>query len=139
MKKSVLLSTMAALLVCGFIGPVSAESPYSVEVHYTGGDLRDPFLDQAATQTTDDTEGVEKAIKRLKLQGILFSPENPRAIISGSIYQEGSKIGTTGKVLRIEKDGVTLDVRGKEYFIKQTMRKTSDDYDENDATPANKK
>ena len=118
----VLNTILAAGLLCFF--PMSAYA----EVRYTGKGLRDPFLDPAVITTPqDDTERVEKMVRTLTLEGLFVGSGSPRAIINGQLYDEGSALegSTKIKVARIEKDGVVLDVKGKEYPLKQNLRKTS--------------
>lgn len=117
---------------------LSGNGLLAAEVRYTGANLRDPFVEQAAVQPQEDVASVDKKIGLLSLEGILFDVDHPRAIISGRIFQEGSEVGPGAKVVRINKDSVILDVLGKSYTIKQTIRKTSDDNNENSASSQKK-
>ena len=98
-------------------------------VKYNGKSLRDPFTDPAALAVKADTdETMQSILKSLKLQGILYSMENPRAIVNGKIVAIGDEIsGGQAKVAAINRSSVVLSSNGKTYTLNETIRKTSND------------
>lgn len=116
------------LLLIGAVILLSTTGLFA-EVSYKGNGLRDPFVDPAGafSAVVAPDPGIENAVKALKLQGVMYSTDNPRAFISGKIYSIGDEIGAL-KVANIEREGVKLSAGGKEYVLKQTPRKTSDDF-----------
>ena len=99
--------------------PASAE-----EVRYLGAEMRDPFLTMSQERPADEFVLAEQRIKLMNIEGVLLSTTNPRAIIAGKIYHIGSVLDT-GKVSRIDKEGVTIMVSGKEIVLEQKIRKPS--------------
>jgi hypothetical protein len=53
----------------------------------------------------------------IKLTGIMYTPENPLAVINDSIWREGDSIGEV-KILKIGKDFLKVDSSGRERTIK---------------------
>lgn len=51
------------------------------------------------------------------LDGIMYSPEKPMAIVNSAIVIEGDSIGKF-KVLKIGKDFVRLDLEGQQYLVR---------------------
>jgi len=81
--------------------------------------LRDPMKPAPSTtipgQTTPETVGVE-VVKPQKfvVKGILYSEDNPSAIIGTQIFHKGDKVsGAT--VVQINKDGVEFEMDGKKW------------------------
>ncbi len=101
---------------------ISAAGAQAKEVVYTGGSYRDPFVGQVQEKVADDTFKIEQKIRALAVQGVLLSAKNPRAIIGNKIYNVGSSL-ESGKITRIDKDGVAVTVNGKEIIIEQKIRK----------------
>ena len=96
---------------------VSAE-----EIYYTGTGLRDPFVSSSQEKPVDDFVLIEQRLKAMNVEGLLLSPSNPRAIISGKIYHVGSVLDA-GKVSKIDKEGIAVVIGGKEVVIEQKIRK----------------
>ena len=114
-------------------------APVFAEVHYEGKGLRDPFTDPLdLTPTKKDTMDydIQGAVSSLKLQGVLYGTQHPRAIINGKIYAIGDRLGAW-KVTRVEKDNVVFSVSGKDYILKTTPRKMNHDFEPQDAPPRN--
>ena len=103
--------------------------PVFAAVQYSAKDRRDPFTDPAASHPPKaDPEQAGSVLKTLKLQGILYNAGNPRAIINSKIVAIGDTIAGKAKVTSINKEGVELTLsNGKPYFLKETLRKKSDD------------
>ena len=99
------------------------------EVLYTGKTLRDPFVDLSAenTTTTEETQRIEIAIRRLRLEGILYRMDNPQAIINGKIYGIGALAEGVAMITQIEKDEVVLKANDKEFILKYTKRMANDE------------
>lgn len=93
------------------------------EVRYTGSALRDPFGGGAeAANKPDGFPAVENRLQALAIQGIVTSPGNPRAIISGKIYRVGGEPMPGIKITRIEKDGVYVLTEQKEVLLNLNRR-----------------
>ncbi len=90
-------------------------------VEYTGRKYRDPFADprQAPISTTsvDTAAQQERQLAATPVQGILYSTEQPKAIVGGKIVRVGSKVGP-GEVSRIDRDGVAVVFNNKEFVLK---------------------
>ena len=115
-----------ALGACGVL--LLAGTSAFAEVHYTSSGLRDPFVDPGQkTASEDNPDKADEALGKLPLNGILFSAENPRAIINNKIYAPDDKIGRKGKIVSIEKDRVRILSNGKEIVIKLTMGKNKNE------------
>ena len=94
-------------------------------VEYTGSSLRDPFINllekERKTRLSDlikrppdvGSEGQGSYV----LQGIVWNPKRPQAIISGHVLEIGGAVGSA-KVVRIEKDRVALLVNDEEIRLK---------------------
>ena len=109
-----------------FLGLFMTAPALHAEVRYEGKALRDPFAEPGGDKAFKIAAktGAGKGTEPLALQGILYGPEHPHAIISGKIYTLDDKVGDW-KVTRMEKDKVVLSQDGKEYILKLTPRKTS--------------
>ena len=92
---------------------------------YTGKSLRDPFVDTTEVRPPDETVSMQRSVSSMTVQGILYTAENPVAIIDGKIYRVGSRLGA-GQVVSIEKEGVTVSQNGKQFTIKQSRGKTNE-------------
>ena len=113
---------------------VFAASPAFAAVHYNGKALRDPFTDPTIVNVPKtDPDQMQNDYKSLHLQGILYSLENPRAIVNGNILGVGDKAIGESTVAAINKDNVVLSANGKTFILKETMRKTSDDTESKNA------
>ncbi len=111
-----------ALFFCGAL--LISNAVQSAEVQYTAKTLRDPFSDAAENNRVDDTTLMEQSLSTMNVQGILYTVDNPVAIIEGKIYRVGSSLGA-GRVVQIEKEGVTVSLNGKQFTIKQRRGKTN--------------
>ena len=107
-----------------------ATTPVFAAVSYEGKGLRDPFVSLSAEisrpKSSPDSYA-EDLVGSLKLQGVLYDTAHPRAIISGKIYALGDTLGVW-KVTGIEQGQVIFSANGKDYALKQTTRKMSDDH-----------
>jgi type II secretory pathway component PulC len=56
----------------------------------------------------------EPEIRSLIVKGILYSEDNPAAVIGTQIVHEGDNISDT-TVVRINRDGVVLEMNGKRW------------------------
>jgi len=96
------------------------------EVRYTGASFRDPFAGRVQEKPADESVKTEQRLKTMSIQGILLSENNPRAIIGGKIYHVGSALDS-GKISRIDKEGVAVTLNGKEIIIEQKIRKPANE------------
>lgn len=112
------------LFFCGVL--LLSNSAQGAESQYTAKMLRDPFTEAAENISADDTIAMEQSMDTLVVEGILSAMNNPVAIINGKIYHVGSWLGP-GQVVQIEKEGVTLSVKGKRFTLKQNRGKTNAD------------
>ena len=82
---------------------------------------RDPMRPSSTITTQTDTERLETGrIGRLTVRSIVFSEDNPSAVIGSRIVHEGEEVlGAT--VVKINKDSVEFEVGGKRW--KQNVRK----------------
>ena len=82
--------------------------------------LRDPMQLNSLTTAEAEIEIPETGepeIRRLIVKGVLYSEDNPAAVIGTQIVHEGDKIsGAT--VVRINRDGVVLEMNGKRWTQK---------------------
>ena len=108
-------------LLCALWAP-----PAAAEVAYSGSGTRDPFTypPPEVVAPAQQPVNVDAIGKSLQVTGISYSEENPRAIINGKIVAIGDIVGKLGKLTRIERDGVTINMNGKEYFFKQAFKQT---------------
>jgi hypothetical protein len=76
---------------------------------------RDPMRPGSATITQTETEGSETdKITRLTIKSIVYSEDNPSAVIGSRIVHEGEKVlGAT--VVKINKDSVEFEAGGKKW------------------------
>ena len=97
----------------------------SAEVRYTGDSLRDPFSLTVVRRNpaVDEPALTETNLRGLTIQGILASVKDPRAIIDGKIHRVGSEVAPGAKIVRIEKNGITVLSGQKEILLVQTKRK----------------
>ena len=95
------------------------------EVRYTSDSLRDPFSLTVGRRSpaVDEPALTETNLRGLTIQGILASVKDPRAIIDGKIHRVGSEVAPGAKIVRIEKNGVTVLSGQKEILLVQTKRK----------------
>ncbi len=108
-------------MMLAFYGGLGASVVCAEEVRYTGGAFRDPFAGQLAGKPVSDAFQTDPQLSSMFVEGVLLSGDNSRAIIGGSIYHVGSTLGS-GKISRIDKEGVTVIVNGNEFVIKQKTR-----------------
>ena len=84
-------------------------------VEYAGEGTRDPFaLAENPAQTSSDAQ---KGLSQMKLQGIVWHTDKPRAIINNKMVKVGSKIGEM-KVVGIDKEGVRVQQEGREFVLR---------------------
>lgn len=99
---------------------------WAEEIRYTGASFRDPFAVRVQEKPVDESAKTEQRLKAMSIQGLLLTENDPRAIIGGKIYNVGSVLDS-GKVSRIDKEGVAVTVNGKEIIIEQKIRKTANE------------
>ncbi len=87
----------------------------SAAVEYTGRNYRDPFgLTVGSPETMADTQ---KGILAMKLQGIVWHTDKPRAIINNKMVKVGSRVGEA-EVIGIDKEGVRIQQEGQEFVLR---------------------
>ena len=114
---------MGVFIFCVIL--LAGETAESAEVRYTGKTFRDPFMDVTEIRPVDETSVMQQSIDSMNVQGILYSADNPVAIINGKIYRVGSRLGT-GQVVSIEKESVTITQGDKQFTIKQSRGKANE-------------
>ncbi len=108
-----------------------ASEPDPHRARYTAGDMRDPFLAQFPKVETDGRgrtfvndsieggfqttfegpDGTMISLPELNIQGLLWGGRTPQAIIDDVLYAVGD-IVHGGKILAIEKTGITMEYQG---------------------------
>ncbi|MCM8779379.1 MAG: general secretion pathway protein GspB [Candidatus Omnitrophica bacterium] len=87
------------------------------EIKYFGGNYRDPFL--SALPQEKPVEKIEKVNPPdLKLQGIVWGSDKPRAIINGIVLGKGDKIGEA-EIVEIRKEGVEFIYKEHFFFLER--------------------
>lgn len=98
------------------VGGVEAERLKATEtVEFTGTEYRDPFelppgLRLPVAPPVSEVEPMPEAeieLSGIIIQGIVWGPKRPQAIINGEVYEKGEVVGEV-KIIDIDKDGVTL-------------------------------
>lgn len=113
-KRCIFLTILLLLsLQAGFV--LSREKK---EIKYFGGNYRDPFL--SALPQEKRVEKVEKVNPPdLKLQGIVWGTDKPRAIINGIVLGKGDKIGEA-EILEIKKEGIEFIYKEHLFFLERS-------------------
>jgi hypothetical protein len=98
---------------------------------YTGWSKRDPFTDSAETAAASAAPrqivSPEAIGKNIQVTGISYSETNPKAIVNGKVLGIGDEVGKLGRIARIERDGIAMNVNGQEFFFKQTLGKPTNE------------
>ncbi len=123
MRAAILAKTIFTIPV---IGMVISFYALAAEVRYKSASLRDPFMDISDEKPQDDTAKNEAALRAFQIQGIIISGIDKRAIINGSIYKVGAKIGV-GEIRDIDQGGVTVLYNEKEIRLQYIKRNPSND------------
>ena len=119
------------------IGSCLLAGDAAAEVSYKGASLRDPFTDSPEpVAVSAPMVDMKTLANSLQVTGISYSEENPRAIVNGKIVSVGDPVGKMGTLSHIERDGITVNVNGKDYFFKQTFKQTQGKMD-NDTSARN--
>lgn len=103
---------------CGFVSTADA-------VQYTGDNSRDPFSEPPALrrQETSMASAESKVSPQFTLNGIIWVPGKPRAIINGRRVMEGAEINGA-KVVEIRRKEVTMLLNGQEMVLKKLTGET---------------
>ena len=101
---------IALMLVGVFL--MAEAGPAAAVVEYTGKGHRDPF-----GLTDGAARSAEKHISDIRVQGIVWNTNEPRAIINNKMVKIGSKIGTA-EVTGIDKEGVRIQESGQEFILR---------------------
>lgn len=108
------------LLLAGF---VLVQTSACAEVRYEGSGLRDPFGDPFSNVQKSVPEfNPDSIFGSMRLEGILYGTARSKAIINGKIYSLGD-VYHSWTLERIEEGSVTFSSNGKEYQLKQNLRK----------------
>lgn len=88
------------------------------EIKYFGGNYRDPFLSYLPVEKPK-----EKVVEKinppdLKLQGIVWGSDKPRAIINGMVLGKGDKILEV-EILDISKEGIEFVYKEHVFFMER--------------------
>ena len=94
------------------VGVLLFRPPAALAVEYSGQHFRDPF--ESLTPAKSQAVAVKEALPRL--EGVLWNVQPPRAILSGQVVGVGNRVGSA-EVIRIEKEGVTIRMKGREYVL----------------------
>jgi hypothetical protein len=125
--KKILLLTLVFLLVHNLaIFAQDKETDEQVGVgniaSYNADGYRDPFMPQIKKEekkkeSDDSSVGREVVIPDFSIQGMVWSSDNPQAIIDGQVLRIGDEI-KEAKILSISKEGVKFLFRGKIFTAK---------------------
>ncbi len=112
--KQVLVNHVRITLFIGLITNCGS----ALAVDYTGTEYRDPFRSfdggyAAASQTAAPAD--------YKLQGILWNPSDPQAIVNGVVVKIGQRVDG-GEVMAIDRKKVKLLVNGEERYLSMEKR-----------------
>ncbi len=94
-------------------------------IEYKGEDLKDPFESNLTEEEKPSEQqpgqgmmGTELGkIQELKVQGIIWGGANNQAIVNNKVVKVGDTLEDVAKVVKIEKDGVTIFYAGRPYKI----------------------
>lgn len=103
MRKTAL--TLLLVFLAGGSDPATA-------VEYIGKAHRDPF-----GLTGGAERNAQRHVSDIRVQGIVWNTENPRAILNNKMVKIGSKVGTA-EVLGIDKEGVRIQEAGQEFILR---------------------
>lgn len=98
-------------------------------VEFTPEGLRDPFDSSAIlkVEKKSDQEGISKEpeihLPELKIQGIVWGGSHPVTIINGNVFKEGDTTVEGAIIIRIQKEGVELDYKGKNFLLPPPVKK----------------
>lgn len=125
--RKILLLTLAFLLVNNLAifaqdKEVEEQVGISNATSYNADGYRDPFMPQIKKEekkkeSVDSYAGTEVALPDFVIQGMVWSSDNPQAIIDGQVLRIGDEI-KGAKILSISKEGVKFLFRGKIFTAK---------------------
>ena len=84
---------------------------------YVGPDDFIKVMEQVLKETGRKPENTRKGGSQFELTGIIYTPENPMAVINDTIVKVGDSIGGA-EVVDISEDKVTLNEKGKDVILR---------------------
>lgn len=97
---------------------VNSSTALRTPVNYSSAQLRDPFVSVIKKEAKPEKSNLENTElpkidpDKFKVEGLIWGSKFTQAIINGVVLREGDLIDGA-EVIKIEKDGVTLDYSGQ--------------------------
>ena len=91
------------------LGPIEKETPPIISSL--------PIISSPSPVTPSPSLTFSEVKELIDLKGIMYTPEKPRALINGSVLDEGDYMGKF-KISKIEKDSIKVISEGQEFIIK---------------------
>ena len=103
--------------------------PVTEEVTYTASEFRDPMASllpgEAGPSVTEPAVSLSEEMAQspgppsIDVQGIIWGPHRPQALIDGEVYDLGDTIHREGDIhiMEIDRDGITVDVQGATFRV----------------------
>lgn len=98
-------------IFCLFFSSVAAA------VEYTSKDLRDPF-----SESVGDASAPGPSAAPLSLDGIIWSPKKPLALINGKLVGVGAMINGS-EVVEIGRENVRISTNGQSFLLERKGKK----------------
>lgn len=99
------------------MGRIIFSQEQAKDLKYFGVNYRDPFLSFLPEEKIE--EKLEKiAPPNLKLQGIVWGGDKPRAIINNTVLGKGDEI-LGAKILEIKKEGISFIYKGQDFLLER--------------------
>ena len=95
---------------------LAAGAAEATAIEYTAMALRDPF-ESSAESGAETSSKKRTELQGLKVDGIVWSEYEPRAIINGKIVKRGSRIGEHIEVIDIERHRIKVSYEGEELSL----------------------
>lgn len=126
----ILSNNMARILTPKRVGLKKIRSDFETaslrpsKISYTGRGFRDPFDNSRIIKLPSRLEPVrteevisELDLSSMKITAMIWDSPRPQTIINGVIYEVGDEI-MGAKIMKIDKEGVHLFFKGKEYLLR---------------------
>ena len=113
------------------------------KVEYKAEEFSDPFKNRLSAYiasigsrikkkiTEKTAERIEPELPQLNITGLIWNTDKPQAIVNGSVLSVGDEIDGT-RLLSVDKDGITVEYKGFEFFIEKQAGIASDRNIENE-------
>lgn len=125
---------IVGIVFCGLIGVAAEDAAENKKdkateqiplVEYTGMNQRDPLRSPIKIASIEENAEPEEVVvfPQMSLQGILWGGQKPAAIIDNKAFRAGDLV-QEAKIIEINKNGVKLLYKNKEFFLeKETLKK----------------